>query len=227
MTVFNTGYCTIDEAWGDLTSKQKNKKKKTPQDPICDLYESKVNSSNYSDTDLVRFANEYYDGYDKSKYQRNMKTQSMAYENLEREPSPKNLTIKKNQNIYDITRSPNAETQQPRKNNSSTLFEKQFEMKLPPLYDGECNGNIMPSEEPRIPSFRGAHPEPIIQEEYLKQPRIHSFRGTSPETIIQEEYLRQPSFPPQNQIYMMIIGMTKTLKECLWEYHLTHLHILK
>ena len=171
MTVFNTGFCTIDEAWGDLTSKQKNKKKKTPQDPICDLYESKVNSSNYSDTDLVRFANEYYDGYDKSKYQRNMKTQSMAYENLEREQSPKNLTIKKNQNNYDITRSPDAETQQPRRNNSSTLFEKQFEMKLPPLYDGECSGNIMPSEEPRIPSFRGAHPEPVIQEEFLRQSR--------------------------------------------------------
>lgn len=153
MTVFNTGYCTIDEAWGDLTSKPKNKKKKAPQDPICDLYEANTNSANYSDTDLVRFANEYYDKYDKSKYQRNMKTQSMAYEEIDREPPQKSLMIKKNQNTYDIS---SESSQKPIKNNNnSALFEKQFEMKLPPLYDtgNECP---MPSEG-GVQAFRGQH----------------------------------------------------------------------
>ena len=132
MTVFNTGYCTIDEAWGDLTSKTKKdpaRRRKPPTDPICELYEAKANSS-YNETDLVRFANDYYDKMDKSKYQRNMRTQSMAFEEEEREPTPKHVVIKKDQARYDATDS---------KTPNRALFEKQFEIKLPPIYDGgEC-----------------------------------------------------------------------------------------
>lgn len=134
MTVINTNYCTIDEAWGDLTGSKSKKdpprRKKPPHDPICELYEAKANTS-FNETDLVRFANEYYDKFDKAKYQRNMRTQSMAFENVEREPTPKSLVIKNNQSNYEAT--------SPKKSPNKTLFEKQFEIKLPPLYDGgEC-----------------------------------------------------------------------------------------
>jgi len=204
MTVSNTAYCSIDEAWGDLSNKPRNKKKKSPQDPMCDLYDAKINS-NYSDTDLVRFANEYYDSFDKSKYQRNMKTQSMAYETLEREPSPKNLTIKKNQNVYDITNS--EQPQNRKKPNNSALFEKQFEMKLPPLYDNgdEC---IMPSEESRTPSFRGAHPQPISRDEYVKP-----IRDTQRRIVNDEEWRmsKNRDLKPNSNLY------DSDYEGCMWD----------
>jgi hypothetical protein len=62
MTVFNTGYATLDEAWGDISGKKK--KKKVNQDPICDLYEMKGNSSSYNETDLINY------NYNKNKSQR-------------------------------------------------------------------------------------------------------------------------------------------------------------
>lgn len=138
MTVMNTSYSTLEEAWGgDIAGRptrknDQNKKKKPPADPICDLYESKISSSSYNETDLVKFANEYYDKFDKSKYQRNMKTQPLAYEDVEREPSPKNLVISKGESRYDLSDKKKPSQDYP-------LFQKQFEMKLPPLYDGgEC-----------------------------------------------------------------------------------------
>ena len=93
MTIMNPGYSTLEEAWGgDITGRKKSepsRKKKPPTDPICELYDSKISSSAYNESDLVRFANEYYDKFDKSKYQRNMKTQPLSYEEVEREPSVK------------------------------------------------------------------------------------------------------------------------------------------
>ena len=118
----NTAYCTIDEAWGDLVGKDvKKRRKKPPSDPICELYDAKVNSS-YNDTDLVRYANEFHD---KSKYQRSMRLPESAYEEEERQPKPKPTILKENVKTYDSA--------QP----DSALFEKQFDIKLPPLYDGE------------------------------------------------------------------------------------------
>jgi hypothetical protein len=111
MTVFPTSYCTIDEAWGDLRAK-KNPKRTKQMDPICELYDNK------QETELVKFANDYYD---KTKYQRNSKTQSGAYEEQEREPLKRNVQIHKNQNKYDVS--------------NKTLFEKQFEIKLPPMHE--------------------------------------------------------------------------------------------
>lgn len=61
MTIYNTGYASIEEAWGSITEK---KKKKKQQDPICDLYEMKGSANAYSDTDLMNYA------YDKSRSQR-------------------------------------------------------------------------------------------------------------------------------------------------------------
>lgn len=123
MTVMSTSYSTIDEAWGDLTgSKQRkdpNRRKKHVADPICELYESKAGQS-FNDTDLVRYANEYNDKY---RYQRTTKTPPMTYEEQPREPPVKQVTVQK-----------------PPSSTNRSLFEKQFEIKLPPLYDGgdEC-----------------------------------------------------------------------------------------
>jgi hypothetical protein len=74
MTVFNTSYSTIHEAWGDnylspsLQKKQKKKKIHPQSDPICDLYENGNNS--YNDTDIVSYANKFYEKYEKGKYQK-------------------------------------------------------------------------------------------------------------------------------------------------------------
>lgn len=167
MTVFNTGYSNIEEAWGDLTGKSKkdiNRKKKN-QDPICELYDAKAKSnSNYSENDLVNFANEYYEKFDKNKYQRNMQTQSLSYEDIEREPSPKSLVIKQEQSKYETIPSispypsspsspyppshpspsyPSPSYPSPSLSPSpnTSLFEKQFEINLPPLYSGECDND--------------------------------------------------------------------------------------
>lgn len=147
MTVMNTSYSTLEEAWGgDIAGRptrknDQSKKKKPPTDPICDLYNSKVSSSSYNETDLVRFANEYFDKFEKSKYQRNMKTLPLSYEEVEREPSKKNLTISKGESRYDLTNK--------RQSEDYPLFQKQFEMKLPPLYDGgECPEIIQEETQP-------------------------------------------------------------------------------
>lgn len=95
MTVINTAYSSIDEAWADsyLTpslqkpkSSKKSKNNKQPAlppmtDPICDLYEM----GGHDDADLVRFANSYYETHEKSKYQKPRM--------LEREPQPKVVEI--------------------------------------------------------------------------------------------------------------------------------------
>ena len=215
MTVMNTSYSTIEEAWGgDIAGRptrknDQNKKKKPPADPICDLYESKISSSSYNETDLVKFANEYYDKFDKSKYQRNMKTQPLAYEDVEREPSPKNLVIAKGESRYDVSDKKKPSQDYP-------LFQKQFEMKLPPLYDGgECPSitqeeytqravaNSKPvsgyvyaewDDKPKCrrpissEDTRGenAYSERIYDEDIYQE-------NCSPEQIYQERYERRPS----------------------------------
>ncbi len=143
----NTSYSTLEEAWGgDIAGRptrknDQSKKKKPPTDPICDLYASKVSSSSYNETDLVKFANEYFDKFEKSKYQRNMKTVPLSYEEVEREPSTKNLTISKGESRYDLSK---------RQSEDYPLFQKQFEMKLPPLYDGgECPEIIQDNSAPQ------------------------------------------------------------------------------
>lgn len=133
MTVINTAYCSIDEAWGDLVTKDnkesKRRRKKPPTDPICDLYESKI-SQPYNDVDLVRYVNDAYEKHDKSRYQRSMRPVQLSYEEEERQPQPTPTIVQENIRKYNSAR--------PDLSNSSNaaLFEKQFEIKLPPLYDG-------------------------------------------------------------------------------------------
>lgn len=85
MTVFNTSYSTIDEAWGDPYScpplqqqeqQIKKKKKRTvintsqqTKDPICELYA--MGDTHYNDADIVSYANQFYQKQDnKFKQQR-------------------------------------------------------------------------------------------------------------------------------------------------------------
>ena len=56
MTVFNTNYANIDDAYGFLNPKLNSKNKKNA-DPLCQLYDN--SSNNQSDSDLVTFANQY------------------------------------------------------------------------------------------------------------------------------------------------------------------------
>jgi len=119
MTVFNTGYATIDEAWGDISGKKK--KKKVTQDPVCDLYEMKGNSSSYSETDLVNY------NYDKSRYQRTYKD------------TPESKTIATDDSYgYGSSGGANSGTMVP-----TSLFEKQFEVRHPQSFEMECPTDYM------------------------------------------------------------------------------------
>jgi hypothetical protein len=60
MTVFNTNYSSIDEAFGFLNPDlQQAKKKKKNKDPICELYNQRAHQNTYTDTDLVMYANQF------------------------------------------------------------------------------------------------------------------------------------------------------------------------
>lgn len=150
MTVINTSYCSIEEAWGDMTTPppskrkdvQQKKKRMQPQDPICELYENKVKNQSYgSETDLVRFANEYSD---KSRFQRSMRPlpNTSGYVKDEIEYNPKAVAIVPDRSKYDVS----DQNKGPKQPNVS-LFEKQFEMKLPPLYDGGDCPSFITQEE--------------------------------------------------------------------------------
>lgn len=76
MTVINTSYSSIEEAWADsylspsLQKKPKKKRQPPQADPICDLYNSRDLA--YDDTDIVSYANKFYE---KSQYQHPMMEQ--------------------------------------------------------------------------------------------------------------------------------------------------------
>lgn len=145
MTVTSTNYCSIDEAWGDLTGgkKKDNKRRKQPvQDPICDLYESRANTSAYSaENDLVRFANDYYN------------RSSNGQENNIRETTPKTVKINAAESMYDLSSN----------NANKSVFEKQFEMKLPPMYDVKEEAEADEEEEvmPPMPKVDMRRQQPM------------------------------------------------------------------
>lgn len=74
MTVINTSYSSIEEAWADnylapsLQKKQKKKKSSVQSDPICDLYE--MGNNTYEESDIVSYANKFYDKHEKAKFQK-------------------------------------------------------------------------------------------------------------------------------------------------------------
>jgi len=201
MTVFNTSYCSIDEAWGDLQAKPKkdpSKRKKALQDPICELYERKAAMPSYNETDIVRFANEYYDKMDKSRYQRNMRTQNSSQQDVEREPSPRQFSIEKDQSQYDVSAT----------KRNKALFEKQFDVRVPALYDGsECptisqeyegHSSSSPSSSQRNQTF--AENISSLFKGFVQQEEdgygYDSDEDMIPRGILQPKYVR-PEAPPQ------------------------------
>lgn len=139
MTVFNTGYASIEEAWGDLTKK---KKKKSNQDPICDLYESKGNTSAYTETDLINY------NYDKSRYQRTVKDK----------PIKMHVDVNKDQDNYESKQLPNS------------IFEKQFELRHPNSFDMEDPTEFMVSSCPAATSAfkRSDKPDRVYDDEVVR-----------------------------------------------------------
>jgi hypothetical protein len=78
MTVINTNYSTIDEAWGNsFSGKNMSKKKKKVAEPICDLYDKKSLKSRkpYMDdqVDPYEYHGEVFGPYDKVKFSRTTK----------------------------------------------------------------------------------------------------------------------------------------------------------
>jgi hypothetical protein len=78
MTVINTNYSTIDEAWGNsFGGKGLSKKKKKVADPICDLHDKKSQKSRkpYMDeqVDPYEYHGEVFGPYDKVKFSRTTK----------------------------------------------------------------------------------------------------------------------------------------------------------
>jgi hypothetical protein len=160
MTVTSTTYCTIDEAWGDLTGgkKKDSKRRKQPvQDPICDLYESRANTSAYAaETDLVRFANDYYN------------RSANGQENNVRETSPKNVKINATDSMYDLSI---ANT-----NANKSAFEKQFEVKLPPMYDVKDEMDMEQEEDEVIIKPQMRYPQQLTQP-HQSSPHIDTFNN--------------------------------------------------
>lgn len=168
MTVFNTGYATIEEAWGDITKK---KKKKPQQDPICDLYEMKGNSSAYSETDLVNYS------YDKSKYQRTQKDQ----------PVKKHVNVDLDQDNYESRQLPNS------------LFEKQFEVRHPQSFDMEDPKDYMVRACQAPVHKRDDKKDDIYDDEEVKKKKKHipvqqeHYYDESDSEEVFQEYLRKPT----------------------------------
>ncbi len=70
----STNYSSLDEVWGEAynpSQKSKKEKKKKVHDPICELYEM-GNNGGYNENDLLSYANNYFEKYDKTPYNRTM-----------------------------------------------------------------------------------------------------------------------------------------------------------
>ena len=111
MTVTSTNYSSLDEAWGENFNQQKptkKEKRKKIVDPICELYEM-GNNNGYNDNDLVSYANDYFEKYDKTKYQRAMNDENNevlphAPQSHEmRERPVRQVAISSGRNSYDVT----------------------------------------------------------------------------------------------------------------------------
>lgn len=107
MTVFNTNYTSIDEAFGFLNpelqqSVKSQKPKKKNKDPLCELYNQRWQQQPYTDTDLVSYANQYR--YNKTNFQ----NQSV----IGRESSPKYVDLSDGHSDGPSHASTNQETRQ-------------------------------------------------------------------------------------------------------------------
>lgn len=116
MTVRSANYSSLDEVWGESynsSSKPKKEKRKKIVDPICDLYQM-GNNAGYTDNDLVSYANNYFEKYDKTPYNRTMNNHVNDHINSQddndvlpkqyhRERPVRQVTISDDVETYDVT----------------------------------------------------------------------------------------------------------------------------
>lgn len=116
MTVRSANYSSLDEVWGDAyssSSKPKKEKRKKIVDPICDLYQM-GNNAGYTDNDLVSYANNYFEKYDKTPYNRTMNNHvndhishqeetDVLPKQYHRERPVRQVTISDDRETYDVT----------------------------------------------------------------------------------------------------------------------------
>jgi hypothetical protein len=102
MTVHSTNYSTLEEVWGESFSssqKSKKEKKKKVADPICQLYEM-GNNSGYTENDIVSYANDYFEKYDKTKHQ---KTMNEGEGVMPRARPSQHVIVSDKKNVYDTS----------------------------------------------------------------------------------------------------------------------------
>lgn len=114
MTVTSTNYSSLDEVWGESFSpsqKTKKEKRKKIHDPICELYEM-GNNSGYNENDIISYANNYFEKYDKTPYQRSMNNDIVGHESVVphhesqipgRERPVREVAISEARKHYDVT----------------------------------------------------------------------------------------------------------------------------
>lgn len=109
MTVTSTNYSSLDEVWGETfnpSQKPKKDKKKKVHDPICELYEM-GNNNGYNDNDIVSYANNYFEKYDKTPYQRSMNNDRTQQDEVlprqDREKPVREVAISSNRSQYDVS----------------------------------------------------------------------------------------------------------------------------
>lgn len=119
MTVTSTNYSSLDEVWGDSfnvpsaqaqsasasPTRPKKEKRRKGQDPICDLYEM-GNNNGYNDNDIVSYANNYFEKYDKTPYQRTMNNATAVAasdDTMIRERPQREVVISNARDTYDVT----------------------------------------------------------------------------------------------------------------------------
>lgn len=141
MTVTSTNYSTLEEVWGETfhpAQKSKKDKKKKVHDPICELYEM-GNNNGYNDNDIVNYANNYFEKYDKTQFQRSMNddnTQSVdVVHGQQRQPSGqererplREVAISNERSMYDVSEQDDVvESTKPRR-------KEAFQQPLPTRY---------------------------------------------------------------------------------------------
>lgn len=112
MTVRSANYSSLDEVWGEAfssSSKPKKEKRKKIVDPICDLYQM-GNNNGFNDNDLVSYANNYFEKYDKTPYNRTINDHVNIQEDTDvlpkqypRERPVRQVTISDDRETYDVS----------------------------------------------------------------------------------------------------------------------------
>lgn len=108
MTVTSTNYSSLDEVWGESfnpSQKSKKEKKKKIHDPICELYEM-GNNNGYNDNDIVNYANNYFERYDKTPFQRTMNDHvatQQSFAHTEREKPTREVVVTATRSDYDVS----------------------------------------------------------------------------------------------------------------------------